>query len=97
MKIQKRGGTNIIPNHALDNVGNPSKACLPPSRPSLTCYALEYGGALRMIRVSVFSNALCLRGVRAWLYSPKLATCALGSNRLKKWQRCILGGGGKPT
>ena len=53
---KERGSTKIIPNHALDMIGNPSKACLPPSRPSLTSYALEYTGALRMIRVSVFSN-----------------------------------------
>ena len=63
MEVQKRGGTKIIPNHALDKIGNPSKACLPPSRPSLTSYALEYDGALRMIRISVFSNDLCLRGM----------------------------------
>ena len=58
MEIQKRGGTKIIPNHALDKIRNPNKACLPPSRPNLTSYALEYGGALRMIRVSIFSNDL---------------------------------------
>ena len=59
MEIQKReGGTKIIPNHALEKIRNPSEACLPPSRPSLTSYALEYGGALRMIRVSIFSNDL---------------------------------------
>ena len=53
MEAQKR---KIIPNHALDTIGNPSEACLPPSRPSLTSYALEYDGALRMIRVCIFSN-----------------------------------------
>jgi hypothetical protein len=58
MEIQKRGGTKIIPNHTLDKIENPREACLPPSRPSLTSYALEYDGALRMIRVSVFSNDL---------------------------------------
>ena len=58
MEIQKRGGIEIIPNHALDKIRNPSKACLPPCRPSLTSYALEYGGALTMIRVSIFSNDL---------------------------------------
>ena len=58
MEVQKRGGTKIIPNHALDTIGNPSEACLPPSRPSLTSYVLEYCGALRIIRVSVFSNNL---------------------------------------
>ena len=58
MEVQKRGGTKIIPNHALDKIRNPSKAFLTPSRPSLTSYALEYGGALRMIRVSIFSNDL---------------------------------------
>ena len=41
MEIQKRGGTKIILNHALDMIENPSEACLPPSRPSLTSYALE--------------------------------------------------------
>ena len=59
MEIQKRGGTKIIPNHALDKIRNPSEACLPPTIPSLTCYALEYGGALRTIRVSIFSKDLC--------------------------------------
>ena len=40
MEIQKRGrGTKIIPNHALDTIRNPSEACLPPARPSLTSYA----------------------------------------------------------
>ena len=70
MEIQKRGGTKIIPNHALDMIGNPSEACLPPSRPSLTSYALEYGRALRMISVSVFSNDLCniSQGVGAGIY-----------------------------
>jgi hypothetical protein len=62
MEIQKRGGTKIIPNHPLDKIGNPSEACLPPSRPSLTSYALEYDGAMRMIRVSVFSNDLMPQG-----------------------------------
>ena len=78
MEIQKRGGTKIIPNHALDTIGNPSEACILPSRPSLTSYALEYGGALTMIRVSIFSNDLCnicLRGVAgAGLYRPKRPT-----------------------
>jgi hypothetical protein len=41
MEIQKRGGTRIIPNHALDTIENASEACLPPSRPNLTSYALE--------------------------------------------------------
>ena len=52
MGIQKRGGTKIILNHTLDKIRNPSKACLAPSRSRLTSYVLEYGGALRMIRVS---------------------------------------------
>ena len=63
MEVQKREGTKIIPDHALDTIKNPSEACLPPSRPSLTSYALEYGGALRMIMVSVFSNDLMPQGV----------------------------------
>ena len=68
VEVQKRGGTKIIPNHTLDTIGNSSEACLPPSRPSLTSYTLEYGGALRMIRVSVYSNDLCLRGVAGLVY-----------------------------
>ena len=66
MRDTKERGTKIIPNHAVDTIGNPSEACLLPSRPSVTSYALEYGGALRMIRVSIFSNDLCLRGGRGW-------------------------------
>ena len=70
MEIQKSGVTKIIPNHALDKIRNSSEACLPPSRPNLTSYALEYGGALRMIRVSAFSNDLMTRvmpgGGRGW-------------------------------
>ena len=66
MEIQKRGGTKIIPNHALDTIGNPSEACLPSSRPSLTSYALEYDEALRMIRISVFSNDLIGFMARGW-------------------------------
>ena len=68
MEIQKRGGTKIIPNHTLDMIGNPSEACLPPSRPSLTSYALEYDGALRMIKVSVFSNDLMSSGGQGLIY-----------------------------
>ena len=75
MEIQKRGGTRIIPNYALDMVGNPSDACLPPSRPNLTSYALEYGGALRMIRVSIFSNDSMPQGVAgAGIYRPMRPT-----------------------
>ena len=59
MDVQKRGGTKIIPNHTLDKIENPSEAYLPPFRPSLTSYAQAYGGALRIIRVSVFSKDLC--------------------------------------
>ena len=67
MEIPKRGGTRIIPNHALDTIRNPSETCMPPSRPNLTSYALEYGGALRMIRVSIFSNDLMPQGGgRGW-------------------------------
>ena len=70
MRDTKERGTKIIPNHALDTIENPSEACLPPSRPSLTSYALEYDGALRMIRVFVFSNDLMTRvmprGGRGW-------------------------------
>jgi hypothetical protein len=65
MEIQRERGIKIIPNHALNNVRNPNEDCLPPSRPSLTSYALEYRGALRMIRVSVFSNDLMPQGGRA--------------------------------
>ena len=102
MEVQKRGGTKIILNHALDMIRNPSESCLPSSRPSLISCALEYGGALWMIRVSIFSNNLMTRVMPggeagAGLYSPKGPTGALGSNRLKQRRRCILGGRGKPT
>ena len=62
MRDTKEGGTKIILNHALNTIRNPSEACLPPSRPSLTTYALKYSGALRMIRVSIFSNDLLPQG-----------------------------------
>ena len=72
MEIQKeRGGTKSIPNHTLDMLGNPSEACLPPSRPSLTSYAQEYDGALRMIRVSIFSNDLMPLGGQGLIYRPE--------------------------
>ena len=58
MRDTKERGTKIIPNHALDTIRNLRETCLPPSRPSLTSYAQEYGGALRLIRVFVFSNDL---------------------------------------
>ena len=74
MEVQKRGGTKIIPNHALDKIGNPSEAYLPPSRPSLISYALEYSRVLRMIRVFVFSNDLCLQGSGADIYRPEHPT-----------------------
>ena len=82
MEIQKRGGTKIIPNHTPNKIRNPSEACLPPSRPSLTSYALEYGGALRMIRVSIFSIDLnVFRGeVGAGIYRLEHQSLALGSN-----------------
>ena len=63
MEIQKRGGTKITPNHDLNKIRNPSEACLPPSRPSLTSYAQEYDVALMMIRVFVFSNDLLPQAV----------------------------------
>jgi hypothetical protein len=47
------------------------KICLPPSRPSLTSYALETRGALRMIRVSVFFKWLIPQG--GGLGSPYIA------------------------
>jgi hypothetical protein len=72
MQMQKRGGIRIIPNHVLDKIRNPSETCLPSSRPSPTSYALKYGGALRMIRVSVFSNDLMPQGVAgAGIYRPE--------------------------
>jgi hypothetical protein len=56
-------------------LGIQAKIYLPPSRPSLTSYALETRGTLRMIRVSIFSNDLIRvmpQGGRAWLYSLEL-------------------------
>jgi hypothetical protein len=52
----------------MPTIRNSSEACLAPSRPILTSYALEYGGALRMIRVCVFSNGLCHRGWQGLVY-----------------------------
>jgi hypothetical protein len=45
-----------------------SKQSWPPSRSSLASNALEYGGALMLIRVSAFSNDLCNSsgGGRGW-------------------------------
>ena len=64
----------LLPNFGVN--WNSSEGCLPPSRPSLTSYALEYDGALRMIRVSIFSNDLMTGdasgGVaRAVIYRPE--------------------------
>jgi hypothetical protein len=99
MEIQKRGGTKIIPNHSLDKISNPSEAYLLPSRSNLTSYALEYSGALRMIRVSIFSIWLNPLGgvVGAGIYRLERPAWALGSNRLNGRRRCNLGGGGEPT
>ena len=97
MEVQNRG-TKIIPNHALDMIRNPSKACLPLSRPSLTSEALEYGGALRMIRVSTFSNDLCLRGWQGPIYIGRRVNHEPSDQTdLNKPRRCNLGGGGEPT
>ena len=83
-----RGGTKIIPNHALDTIRNPSKACLPPSRPSQASYALEYE-ALRMIRVSIFSNDLCLRGWQGLVYIARSVNPEPSDQtNLNKWRRC---------
>ena len=72
MRDTKERGYKIIPNHALDTIRNPSETSLPPSRPSLTSYALEYSGALRMIRVYVFSNDLMPSGgTRVDIYWPE--------------------------
>ena len=76
MEVQKRGGTKIITN----------EACLPPSRPSLTSFALEYGRALRMIRVSIFLNDICNmpQGVPgAGIYRPEVQHEPLDQTDLK--------------
>jgi hypothetical protein len=71
-RYKGKRGARIILNQALDNVRNPSEACLPPSRPSLISYALKTRGALRMIRVSTFSNDFYLReGAKVSLYNPE--------------------------
>jgi hypothetical protein len=72
------------------------KLCLPPSRLSLTSYALETRGALRMIRVmSSQMTYASWSGAWVYLYCLELATWALRSNRLKKRHRCNpeVGGG----
>ena len=93
MGYKRERGTKIIWNHALDMVGNPSKACLPPSRPSITTYALEYGGALRMIRVSIFSNDLMTwgspRGWQGLVYiGQSINPEPSNQTNLNKWRRC---------
>jgi hypothetical protein len=68
----KRGYKGLYQATLLTRSG--IKRSLPPSRSSLASYALEYGGALRIIRGSDFSNdlcnsAICLReGVGAGIY-----------------------------
>ena len=61
MEIQKREGVQKL-------YWNPREVWLPPSGPSLTSYALEYVGALRMIRISVFSNDLMPSGGQGLIY-----------------------------
>ena len=94
MEIQKRErGTKIIPNHALDKIRNPSEAYLPPSRSSLTSYVQEYCGALRMIRVSIFSNDLCHQGAQGLIYTGRsIQHEPLDQTDLNKQCRCNLGG-----
>ena len=42
--------------------------------------------------------AICFRGVAgAGIYRPERPTLDIGSNQLKGWCRCNLGGGGEPT
>ena len=47
----KRGYKGLYQATLLNKIRNPSE-CLPSTRSSLPSYALEYDGALRMIRVS---------------------------------------------
>ena len=75
MEKQKRGDIKIIPNYAPDKIGNLSEACLPPSTPSLTGHVLEYSGALRIIRVSVFSNDLMPLGWQGLVYIGRSVQC----------------------
>jgi hypothetical protein len=77
-------------------IENPSEACLPPSRPSLTSYAQEYGGALRMVRVSVFSNDLCLRGQGLVYIAQSLQREPFDQTDLRNDGDANLGGNGKP-
>jgi hypothetical protein len=71
------------------------KICLPPSRPSLTSYALETRGAMRILEFlaldDLISNDLMPQGVGVSLYSPEGPTWAIGSNRLEGRRRCSLG------
>jgi hypothetical protein len=60
---KERQYNDYIPNHTLDTIGNPSETCLPPSRPSLASYALEYDRAQRMIRFLSSQMTYCLLGV----------------------------------
>jgi hypothetical protein len=62
MEIHERGVQRLYKTTLLTMLGIQANIYLPPSRPSLTSYALETRGALMMIRVFVFSNDLCLKG-----------------------------------
>jgi hypothetical protein len=53
-----RGVQELYWTKLLTMSGIQAKIGLPPSRPSLTSYALETRGVLRMIRVFVFSKWL---------------------------------------
>jgi hypothetical protein len=79
-----------------------SKRSLPSFRPSLASYALEYGGALRMIRVSIFLTDLtrvwCLKGVAgASIYSCSIHFEPSDQTNLKARCICKPKGGGEPT
>jgi hypothetical protein len=75
--------------------GIQAKICLPPSRPSLTSYALKTRGALRILGFlaldDLVSNDLMPQGVGVFLYSLEGPTWALGSNRFEGWRKCSLG------
>jgi hypothetical protein len=71
--------------------GIQAKIYLPPSRPSLTSYALETRGALRILWFLalddlILNDLMPHGGVRVSLYSPEGPTWALGSNWLE--ERC---------
>jgi hypothetical protein len=99
MEIQWEKDIRIILNQALDDVGNPSEAYFRPSRPSLTSYALETRGALRILGFlaldDLISNDLIPQGGWGSSYiAREVQREPLDQTDLRNDTDVTLGGGG---